>query len=120
MADEHGTRRPRPTLRELGPWYAFAAGVLKPWTSLRTRPVWRGLEHVPPTGGVVLAVNHLSTADPVVLADVVLHGLHRPARFLAKSTLFEGPGLVTRIKRELARLLRADGFRSPIEAVGAK
>lgn len=97
----HGgtAQRRRPTLRELGPWYAFAAGVLKPWTTLRTRPDWRGLQHVPEAGGVVLAVNHLSTADPVVLADVVLHGLRRPARFLAKSTLFQGGGLVARVLR---------------------
>jgi dihydroorotate dehydrogenase len=39
---------------------------------------------------------------------------------LYSALVFEGPGLVTRIKRELAQLLRADGFRSPAEAVGAK
>ena len=91
--------RRRPTLRELGPWYGFAVCVLKPWTTLRTRPCWRGTEHVPVTGGVVLAANHLSTADPVVLADAVLFGLRRPARFLAKSTLFHGGGLVARVLR---------------------
>ena len=39
---------------------------------------------------------------------------------LYSALVFEGPGLVTRIKRELARLLLADGFRSPAEAVGAR
>ena len=33
--------------------------------------------------------------------------------------VFEGPGLVTRIKRELAAMLRADGFASIHEAIGA-
>ncbi|MGA0605486.1 quinone-dependent dihydroorotate dehydrogenase [Phenylobacterium sp. VNQ135] len=39
---------------------------------------------------------------------------------LYSALVFEGPGLVTRIKRELAERLRADGFRSVAEAVGAK
>jgi dihydroorotate dehydrogenase len=38
---------------------------------------------------------------------------------LYSALVFEGPGLVTRIKRELAALLQADGFRSVAEAVGA-
>lgn len=39
---------------------------------------------------------------------------------LYSALVFEGPGLVTRIKRDLAIRLRADGFRSASEAVGAK
>jgi dihydroorotate dehydrogenase len=39
---------------------------------------------------------------------------------LYSALVFEGPGLVTRIKRELAHLLRADGFRAVADAVGAK
>lgn len=38
---------------------------------------------------------------------------------LYSALVFEGPGLVTRIKRELAERLRADGFRTVAEAVGA-
>jgi dihydroorotate dehydrogenase len=33
--------------------------------------------------------------------------------------VFQGPGLVGRIKRDLAARLRADGFSSVAEAVGA-
>ena len=33
--------------------------------------------------------------------------------------IYQGPGLINRIKRELAGLLRADGFASLSEAVGA-
>ena len=32
--------------------------------------------------------------------------------------VFQGPGLAQRIKRELAQLLRADGFQSVADAVG--
>jgi dihydroorotate dehydrogenase len=39
---------------------------------------------------------------------------------LYSALVFEGPGLVTRIKRDLAARLRADGFASVREAVGAK
>ncbi|HET7681669.1 MAG TPA: quinone-dependent dihydroorotate dehydrogenase [Xanthobacteraceae bacterium] len=38
---------------------------------------------------------------------------------LYSAMVFQGPGLVNRIKRELAALLRADGFTSVSEAVGA-
>jgi dihydroorotate dehydrogenase len=39
---------------------------------------------------------------------------------LYSNLVFEGPGLVTRIRRELAARLQADGFRSVAEAVGAR
>ena len=38
---------------------------------------------------------------------------------LYSALVFEGPGLVARIKRDLAARLRADGFQSVAEAVGA-
>ncbi|WP_114422216.1 lysophospholipid acyltransferase family protein [Nocardioides houyundeii] len=57
------------------------------------RAVWRpevsGLEHVPRTGGVILASNHLSFADSMVIPVVV----PRRVVFLAKSDYFDGPGL---------------------------
>jgi dihydroorotate dehydrogenase len=34
--------------------------------------------------------------------------------------IYEGPGLIYTIKRDLAQLLRRDGFRSVVEAVGTK
>ena len=91
--------RRRVSLRELGFWYGLAAVILKPLALLLTRRRWAGTENVPPTGGVILAVNHISHADPIVVADYVLFGAGRPARFLAKSTLFKGRGLVGRVMR---------------------
>jgi dihydroorotate dehydrogenase len=38
---------------------------------------------------------------------------------LYSALVFQGPGLIGRIKRELAAKLRADGFSSLREAVGA-
>jgi dihydroorotate dehydrogenase len=39
---------------------------------------------------------------------------------LYSALVFEGPGLVIRIRRDLAARLRADGFASVAEAVGAR
>jgi dihydroorotate dehydrogenase len=39
---------------------------------------------------------------------------------LYSALVFEGPGLVTEIKRDLAARLRADGFASVSAAVGAR
>ena len=57
------------------------------------RAVWRptveGLEHVPATGPVILASNHLSFVDSVVIPCIV----PRKVVFLAKSDYFTGSGL---------------------------
>ena len=47
----------------------------------------RGSHHVPSEGPVVLAVNHLSWADPVLVGAAV----HRPAFYLAKEGVFRNP-----------------------------
>lgn len=83
----------------LGPWYRLAIAVLRPVSVVMTRPTWTGLQHVPPAGGVIVAVNHTSLADPVVVADVLLRGTARLPRFLAKRELFRGRGLVARVLR---------------------
>ena len=91
--------RRRVGLRELGFWYALGALILKPFTLLFTRRHWSGTEHVPQRGGVIVAANHISHADPPVLADFVVFGAGRPGRFLAKSSLFKGKGLVAHVMR---------------------
>jgi 1-acyl-sn-glycerol-3-phosphate acyltransferase len=85
--------------RRLGFWYWVGIVLLKPPTRLLTRHTWSGREHVPQEGGVLLAVNHVSLADPVVVADFVLYGVRRPPRFMAKSEMFRGRGLVARVMR---------------------
>ncbi|PSK99035.1 1-acyl-sn-glycerol-3-phosphate acyltransferase [Murinocardiopsis flavida] len=53
------------------------------------RPRIEGLHHVPTRGQVILASNHLSFCDSVVIPLAV----PRRVRFLAKSDYFDGPGL---------------------------
>ncbi len=73
--------------------------VLHPVLAPALRAVWRpevtGLEHVPRTGGVLLASNHLSFVDSVVIPTVV----PRRVVFLAKSDYFTGTGVRGALKR---------------------
>jgi 1-acyl-sn-glycerol-3-phosphate acyltransferase len=63
------------------------------------RAVWRpdvqGLQNVPRTGGVILASNHLSFVDSVVIPAVA----PRTVVFLAKSEYFTGTGLRGALQR---------------------
>ena len=63
--------------------------VVPPVAKAVWRPTVRGLEHVPADGGVILASNHLSFVDSVVIPVIV----PRKVVFLAKSDYFEGPGV---------------------------
>ena len=84
--------------RGLGFWYLLGIGVLKPPTLVLTRRAASGTALVP-AGGVIVAANHISHTDPVVLADFLLYDLRRAPRFLAKRELFRGNGLVGRVMR---------------------
>lgn len=53
---------------------------------------YRGVEHLPRTGGVILAVNHISYADPVIVGRFVYDAGRNP-RYLAKDSLFDVPVL---------------------------
>lgn len=57
---------------------------------LMWRPVVEGVEHVPITGPVILASNHLSFIDSIVIPLAVPH---RRVTFLAKAEYFTGGGL---------------------------
>ncbi|SFB74423.1 1-acyl-sn-glycerol-3-phosphate acyltransferase [Nocardioides terrae] len=63
------------------------------------RAVWRpdvqGLENVPRSGGVILASNHLSFVDSVVIPSVA----PRTVVFLAKSEYFTTPGVRGAVQR---------------------
>jgi 1-acyl-sn-glycerol-3-phosphate acyltransferase len=69
--------------------YDAMHAVLPPVLRAIWRPTVRGLENVPRTGGVILASNHLSFVDSVVIPSVA----PRQVVFLAKSDYFTGTGL---------------------------
>ena len=72
------------------PWYRFAVVVIRPLMWLLFRTDFRGREHLPRTGGVIVAVNHISYADPFPVA-LFLHTSKRRPRFMAKHSLFTIP-----------------------------
>ncbi|WP_405010726.1 lysophospholipid acyltransferase family protein [Kitasatospora sp. NBC_01539] len=79
--------------------------VLKPLAKAVYRPVVEGLEHVPRRGGVILASNHLSFVDSVVIPLTA----PRQVFFLAKAEYFTGTGIKGAISRAF--------FTSAINAV---
>ncbi|WP_246081608.1 lysophospholipid acyltransferase family protein [Nocardioides litoris] len=69
--------------------YRALHAVVPPVAKAVWRPTVTGLHHVPRTGGVLLASNHVSFADSLVIPIVV----PRKVVFLAKSDYFTGSGV---------------------------
>ena len=69
--------------------YPVVDAVLPPLFKAVWRPAVEGLEHIPTEGPLILASNHLSFADSVVIPVVV----PRKVVFLAKSDYFTGSGI---------------------------
>lgn len=69
--------------------------LLGPVMRLACRPQVHGAEHVPATGGAILASNHLAVADSFFLSLV----LPRRVTFLAKDEYFTSPGVRGLLKR---------------------
>lgn len=69
--------------------YAVLHTVVPPVAKLVWRPTVTGLDNVPRTGAVLLASNHLSFADSLVIPIVAPRKVH----FLAKSDYFAGGGI---------------------------
>lgn len=84
-------RRAR-TPREKRPIFYFLAAIVLPPFSLIMKLRFRGAENLPATGAYVLAPNHHSEFDPLVVAVGVWRGGRAP-RFLAKESLFRVPVL---------------------------
>jgi 1-acyl-sn-glycerol-3-phosphate acyltransferase len=67
----------------------IAHAVLEPAARLALRPTVQGAEHVPSTGALILAANHLSSLDSYLIPLLT----PRPVAFLAKEEYFTGRGL---------------------------
>lgn len=107
--------------RGRGFWYGVAIELIWPFLALFTRLGWRGGEHLP-SGGFLLVVNHVSFADPIVdTAFVLAHG--RVPRYLAKADLWRMPvgkwvlegGKHIPVRR--ATIAAGDAYRSAVDAV---
>lgn len=67
--------------------YRFALEATRVISKLFLRIRYSGTENLPPQGGYVVACNHRSFIDPVILA----HGVPRMVSFMAKEELFKNP-----------------------------
>jgi 1-acyl-sn-glycerol-3-phosphate acyltransferase len=105
-----------------GFWYGLAITLLWPFAIFGTKLGWRGGEHIPKTGGVLLAINHVSSSDPIYDVAFVI-GNGRMPRFLAKSELWDipivrnvlGGGKHVPVYRSTARAV--DAFREAVAAL---
>ena len=75
--------------------YEAIHAVVPPVARLLWRPEVHGLDNVPESGGVILASNHLSFADSVVIPVLV----PRKVVFLAKADYFTGSGVKGRLSK---------------------
>jgi len=80
-------------LSERRPWpFLVGAGVLKPILLPLSSRDWVDGTKIPAEGGCIVAVNHISHLDPLIMAHFVYdHG--RIPRYLAKSGLFKNKAL---------------------------
>jgi 1-acyl-sn-glycerol-3-phosphate acyltransferase len=100
--------------------YTIGLYTVAPAVRLALRPTVEGLEHVPATGGAILAGNHLSVADEYLLGAVV----PRHIAFWAKADYFTGTGLKGRATAALMKGLGAiqvnrEGGRAALHALDA-
>jgi 1-acyl-sn-glycerol-3-phosphate acyltransferase len=84
QVEEADVRRKHPKLDR---WLRVAWLGSIPTTTMLFRRSWRGIEHVPEQGGAIIAINHLSYIDPLLVIRFVYDSGRIP-RFLAKSSLF--------------------------------
>ncbi|WP_199399190.1 lysophospholipid acyltransferase family protein [Zhihengliuella sp. ISTPL4] len=78
-----------PQPRHAGFTYTLGRSLIAPLARLVYRPRIEGREHVPTTGPVIFASNHLSFIDSIAIPVAA----PRPVHFLAKSSYFEGTGV---------------------------
>jgi 1-acyl-sn-glycerol-3-phosphate acyltransferase len=102
--------------------YRFTVAILRPLLMLLTKRDWRGVEHLPTTGGFVAAPNHLSYFDPLAFAHFLVDNDH-PPYFLGKEAVFRVPvvGAILRGAQQIPVYRNtgqaADAFRAAVDAV---
>lgn len=85
-SSDGGSRESRPVT------FWVLASIVSPLTAIFAKMRIVGAENLPPNGAYVLAANHYSEFDPLVVA-VAVWRLGRPPRFLTKESLFRVPVL---------------------------
>jgi 1-acyl-sn-glycerol-3-phosphate acyltransferase len=86
----------------LGLWRRVAVMLVVPVVTYWTRSTWTGRERLRGSGGVIIAANHISHFDPLILAHFVYKAGRWP-RFLGKASLWRVPviGFLLRKTRQI-------------------
>jgi len=106
----------------VGPYLRIAVILLYPLTKLLFRVRWLHQDRIPRSGGAIVAVNHISYADPIVFGRYVWDSGRAP-RYLAKASLFHAPFPVGQVIRGSGQIPvhrdSADAAEALREAVAA-
>ncbi len=108
------TRRHRP---RAGFWIRLCVAVLYPLDNVFFRIRFCHLERVPATGGVIVAINHLSHLDTILMARLVWQSGRIP-RFMIKDSVFDKP-LLGAIMRGAKQIPVARGTTDAAQALQA-
>ena len=100
LSAEESERTKRP-----GFVYFLGYGIMAPIARLVFRPTITGRDNIPRSGRVILASNHLSFIDSIVIPLVA----PRRVQFLAKSTYFTGTGFTGFVSRTFFTSIGAVG-----------
>ena len=74
---------------ELNGWWRAGLALVGPVLRLLFDLRWAGIERVPRAGQALLAANHVSSLDGVVLAYLVARRRNRPTRYLVAAEFFD-------------------------------
>ncbi len=74
---------------ELNGWWRAGLAVVGPALRLLFRIRWSGVERIPRSGRAILATNHVSALDGIVLAYLVARQRGRPTRYLVAAEFFD-------------------------------
>ena len=111
-----------PSGRRLPFAYRLAVWIVRPLLMALTKQDWRGWEHLPATGGFVVAPNHVSHLDPFAFAHFMYDSGHSPY-FLGKESVFRAPvvGAIVRGAKQIPVYRNtghaAEAFRAAVAAV---
>lgn len=116
--------KPTPIATRVGFLIGMGSAVLRAIARLVLRIRFEGEEHLPRSGALIVAANHASSADPVLIGAFLNAKLGRPVNWLGKRELLEFPlsGWAFRIAgihpvdREAADL---DAFRTAMRILDA-
>jgi 1-acyl-sn-glycerol-3-phosphate acyltransferase len=88
---------------DLNGWWRFGLAVVGPLVGVLFRMRVTGVEHVPPSGPAIVAANHVSALDGVLLAVVVGRDGRRMTRFVTGAEFFRKPlfGWALRLFRQI-------------------